>query len=129
MIYSNETVYENAVRYYKTLKKCNNKYSCIEKNVHAFFFTGTVYHRFDKVEKMFSKIINIEFPNYEKLHKLLHKRNNIVHRFSFSSIDRMEMVNITLKDIINLTNETNRFVDELIANVKKCIQTLELDKN
>lgn len=116
MIYSNETVYENAIRYYKTSQKSNNEVSDIERKVHDFFFTGVVYHKFDRVEKMLVKIINIESPDSMNLKRLLHKRHNIVHRFHFSSIDRMELVSITLEDITNLIEEANAFVGKLIEN-------------
>ncbi|GAY28142.1 hypothetical protein [Prevotella sp. MGM1] len=119
MIYSNEKVYENAVTYYKTLRKFTKEVSDIERQVHNFFFKGVVYHRFDKVEDMFMKIISIEIPDYKKLRVCLDKRNNIVHRFYFSNIDRMELVNITLEDITNLIKEANTFVGKLIENVDK----------
>lgn len=117
MIYSNETVYENAIRYYETSQKSINEVSDIERKVHDFFFKGVVYHRFKKVERMFVEIINIKSPDYMNLERLLRKRHNIVHRFYFSSIDRMELVNITLEDITNLIEEANTFVGKLIENV------------
>lgn len=119
MIYSNETVYEKAVTYYKTSEKPQKEVADIEMLVHKFFFKGIVYHRFYKVGKIFATIINIEIPDYKKLKKLLDKRNNIVHRFSFSNIDRMELVNITLEDITDLIKEANTFVGKLIENVDK----------
>lgn len=39
-----------------------------------------------------------------------------MHRFHFSSIDRMELVSITLEDITNLIEEANAFVGKLIEN-------------
>lgn len=104
MIYSDETIYEKAVHYYKTSNKCKNEVLEIEKKVHHFFFNGVVYHQFDRVKKIFIKLLGIEFPDATELSKLLHKRNNIVHRFSFSNIDRMTMIEITMKDIVSLVS-------------------------
>jgi len=123
MIYSNETVYDNAVQYYKDYKTeqgCDvNKISDIERNVHDFFFEGVVYHRFDKVEQMFKQILEIDFPKYKKLSDYLHRRNNIVHRFSLSNRDRMRMTNSTVEDVTKLIYTSNSFVDSLIMNVNK----------
>lgn len=117
MIYSNETVYDNAVRFYQTTSNSNP--SDLERNVHNFFFKGVVYHQFDKVKKIFKKILAIEFPEHKELSKFLHKRNNIVHRFSLSNKDRMRMTNSTSEDVTRLTDISNSFVDNLIKNVKK----------
>lgn len=91
----------------------------LKKKVHHFFFNGVVYHQFDRVKKIFIKLLGIEFPDATELSKLLHKRNNIVHRFSFSNIDRMTMIEITMKDIVYLIEQSNYFVNNLINNLKK----------
>lgn len=118
LIYTNDTIYEKAIDYYKTSNKCRNEVKEIERKVHNLFFNGIVYHKFDKVRDIFIKLIGLEFPNTERLRIYLHKRNNIVHRFSFSNIDRMGIIKITKNDIINLINESNFFVEKLIDNLK-----------
>lgn len=118
MIYTNETVYDKAVLYYKTSKQTQNEVSEIEKKVHNFFFNGIVYHKFDKVKDIYTQLLDIEFPDTEGLRNFLHKRNNIVHRFSFSNIDRMEIITITKKTIEDLIKEMNLFVNKLVENVK-----------
>ena len=55
-------------------------------------------------------------PDTEDLKPFLYKRNNIVHRYSFSNIDRMSVCIITKNDIQDLINATNMFVDKLIEN-------------
>lgn len=119
MIYSDETIYENALLYYKSSTKTQNEVSEIEKKVHNFFFNGIVYHRFDKVKQIYETILGITFPNTEGLNDFLRKRNNIVHRYSLSNIDRMRVYKITIEDIKNLITESNAFVDKLIYNVNK----------
>lgn len=119
MIYSNETIYEKAVLYYRTNKNSQNEVSEIEKKVHNFFFNGVVYHRFDKVKQIYESVLDIQFPDTDGMIDFLHKRNNIVHRFSFSNIDRMEIVTITTETIEDLIKETNLFVNRLIDNVNK----------
>ena len=117
MIYSNETFYNNAVSFYKTSKKCKNEVKEIERRVHDFFFNGVVYHKFDKVNDIFLKLIGIELPETTVLRKLLHKRNNIVHRFSYSNIDRMRIIELAKEDIENLITESNAFVYSIIGKV------------
>lgn len=118
MIYTNETIYDKAVLYYKTSKQTKNEVSEIERMVHDFFFNGIVYHRFDKVAYIYTHLLGIQFPDTEGLKKFLPKRNNIVHRFSFSNIDRMEIISITKDTVKDLIKEINLFVDKLIENVK-----------
>lgn len=119
MIYYDESIYEKAILYYKTSKEAKNGVSEIEKKVHKFFFSGVVYHRFDIVKKMFMELMDIEFPDTSMLCRFfLHKRNNIVHRLSFSSIDRMEIITITKKTVEDLIKETNLFVYKLVENTK-----------
>ena len=118
MIYTNETIFDKAVLYYKTSRQTKNEVSEIERKVHNFFFNGIVYHRFDKVTDIYTKLLDIQFPDTEGLKKFLPKRNNIVHRFSFSNIDRMEIITITKETVKELIKEINLFVDKLIENVK-----------
>lgn len=118
MIYTNETIYDKAVIFYKASKKTQNEVSEIEKKVHNFFFNGIVYHKFDKVEEIYTQLLDIKFPDTKGLKDFLPKRNNIVHRFSFSNIDRMEIISLTTDIIGDLIKEINLFVDRLIENVK-----------
>lgn len=118
MIYSNDTIYDKAILYYKTSKQTKNEVSDIEKKVHNFFFNGIVYHKFDKVKDIYIQLLDIKFPDTEGLRNFLRKRNNIVHRFSLSNIDRMEIITITKEIIGDLIKEVNLFVDRLIENVR-----------
>lgn len=117
MIYSNDTIYNKAVQYYKVAKPCKNEVQELERKVHNFFFNEVVYHKFDKVKDIFTSLIGIKFPDTKDLRNLLHKRNNIVHRYSFSNIDRMTVVKITQEDVRNLIKVSNTFVNNLIDNI------------
>lgn len=117
-IYSEETIYNNSLNYYR-LKKSIADETQIEKKMHNFFFNGVVYHAFDVVHKMFDSILKIEFPNTKDIERLLHKRNNIVHRFSFSNLDRMSISKITKDDIVELLNVVDVFINTLYYNYTK----------
>lgn len=121
VIYSNEEVFDKAVEYYK-LKKLGNKQLSvieIEKRMHNFFFREVVYHRFDKVVNiLYKRIIGIRIPNHKKLSDYLHKRNNIVHRYSLSNIDRMRVTIISKEDIEGLIATCNTFTDKLVEKIK-----------
>lgn len=119
IIYSNGKAFEKAIEYFKDDQ--NIKYSNslkIEKNMHNFFFQGVVYHRFDDVKKMLGNIVEIEMPDYAKLKRFLHKRNNIVHRFSYSNKDRMLLTTINSEDVYELIKASDKFVNQLIENWK-----------
>ncbi len=120
IIYSDENVFDKAVEYY-TLNKLGDKQlnvAEIEKRMHKFFFDGVVYHKFDVVDKLYKDIIGVKLPGYDSLEKYLHKRNNIVHRYSLSNIDRMQVTNITKEDIEGLIEASNKFTDQLVENIK-----------
>lgn len=122
IIYSDIKSYNRAIAYYKLNNKRKRKeknIDKIEKNMHKFFFDEVVYHAFDKVEIMFKNILNIEIPDTKDLRLWLHKRNNIVHRYSFSNIDRMGVCIVSKDDIERLLDVSFSFVEQLIANYDK----------
>lgn len=117
IIYSNEMVFKRAIEYFKNEKNVEYNNSLkIERNMHNFFFREVVYHRFDDIRKMFNTIAKIDFPDYIKLKGFLHKRNNIVHRFSYSNEDRMLLTIINSEDVSELIKYSNKFVSQLIEN-------------
>lgn len=120
VIYSDENAFNKAVSYYKLEKLKNIKISVteIEKRMHKFFFDEVVYHKFKVVNKLFEKIIGIKLPQYNSLDKFLHKRNNIVHRYSLSNIDRMQETVILKKDIEELIKASNQFTDQIVEKIK-----------
>ena len=118
LIYTNEEIFEKAKVFFCTKKDKSGQSVVrdIEAKMHKFFFDEVVYHRFDEVKKMCKEILQIKMPDTEDLKPFLYKRNNIVHRYSFSNIDRMSVCIITKNDIQDLINATNMFVDKLIEN-------------
>lgn len=121
LIYTNEDIFEKAKVFFCTKKDESGQFIVrdIESKMHKFFFDEVVYHRFDEVEKMCKEILQFEMPDTNDLKRFLHKRNNIVHRYSFSNIDRMSVCLITKNDIQDLINATNMFVDKLIDNYNR----------
>lgn len=121
VIYSDIKSYNRAIAYYKLnneRKKEEKNIAKIEKNMHKFFFDEVVYHAFDKVESMFKNILNIEIPDTKDLRLWLHKRNNIVHRYSLSNIDRMSVCVVSKDDVESLLEVSNSFVEQLIKKYK-----------
>ena len=121
LIYTDTTIYEKAINFYKLDKQTDKKEIIrnIELKMHRFFFQEVIYHRFNKVGKIFIDIVGVNIPDYKKLKDYLHKRNNIVHRYSYSNIDRMRIITITEKDVQGLINATDTFVEELMNNINK----------
>lgn len=121
LIYTNTTIYEKAINFYKLDKKAdeNEIIRNIELKMHRFFFQEVIYHRFNKVRKIFIDIVGVNIPDYKKLKDYLHKRNNIVHRYSYSNIDRMRIITITKEDVQGLIDTANAFVEELMINVNE----------
>lgn len=120
VIYSNEDAFNKAVSYYKLEKLKGIQISIIEieKRMHKFFSNEVVYHKFKEVNKLFKKIIGITLPQYDSLNKFLHKRNNIVHRYSLSNVDRMQETVIQKKDIDEFIEASNQFTDHIVEKIK-----------
>lgn len=124
LIYHNNGIYKNALKFFgekrnKNIQIINRE---LERKVHNYFFKEIVYHKFNFVEKMFKEILNIDIPNYTQLSNCLHKRNNIVHRYSLSGIDRMKVSIINKKDVENLISTTNDFVNKLAISIQSALK-------
>lgn len=120
IIYSNETAFGNAIKYFKNNKNVVHKNSLeIERSMHNFFFQGVVYHRFEDVKEMLNAIAKMDIPDYIDLNRFLHKRNNVVHRFSYSNQDRMLLTIINSEVVSELIKASNKFVSQLIENWKE----------
>lgn len=93
---------------------------------------GMVFHRFDKLAKLFDSIFDFKFPDYRELQLFIRKRHNIVHRFALSSDDRMKVCDASHDDVLKLINTICAFVQSmkvacgLSTEEKNCLE-LKLD--
>ncbi len=119
LIYAHEDVFNKALYFFKRkkLKDIQKNVRDIENKMHKYFFDEIVYHRFDSVKELFRSIADVDFPDSKGLKKYLHKRNNIVHRYSLSNIDRMRVTIITREDILSLIAISDALVNKLIDNI------------
>ena len=112
MVYSDSKYYEKAIEYWRLNDNKPRNNIDIEQRVHKSF-SELVYHQFDKVERLFFTITKIELPSTNTLKNCLHKRNNIVHRRSFSNLDRMTITDATISDVEALVVTMESFSNEL----------------
>lgn len=62
---------------------------------------------------------DIDIPDYEKkIKKYLHKRNNIVHRYSYSNKDRENLITLSKQDILDWISVVETFVGELVVEIE-----------
>lgn len=119
LIYTNEDAFNKALSFFKQKKSKDTQKNVrdIENKMHKYFFDEVVYHKFDRVKELFKSIADVDFPDSKGLKKYLHKRNNIVHRYSLSNIDRMSVTVITREDILSLIAISDALVNKLIDNI------------
>ena len=109
-IFSDDDCYDRAVRFLK-LKNYNDPI-LIEKTI-LKKIGRMVFHRFDDVKLLYREILNKEPGDHSRLSDLLYKRHNIVHRFSYTSKDRMEICKTTKEDVLELMSECSKFTENL----------------
>lgn len=73
------------------------------------------YNNFCKVANLFLTLFDIRIPDSSALSEAYDKRNDIVHRYNLSMDG--EIVIISNKELVNLVDETNKFVYELFEKV------------
>lgn len=91
---------------------CDKDFTTTDLSVRKYFSSSMVFHRFGQVKRLF-EIMGIDMPETESLERLLHRRNNIVHRNAYSNIDGMRSTNATKKDVLKLIDACNEFVNAL----------------
>lgn len=119
LIYTNKILFEKAKEFYRLKKEKGNTITDLENKTHKFFFNEVVYHKFDKVNDIYYRVAGVSLPNCSQLQKFLHKRNNIVHRYSLSNIDRMRVTTISKQDVEDLIITIDTFVDKLLAELSE----------
>ena len=78
-----------------------------------YYINSVVYHRFEEVRSMYKDILNVDLPSTSKLRLLFRKRDNFVHRFAISNLDRITITNASKTDVIALADEANAFLSQL----------------
>ena len=128
LIYNcDDKYYEKAIKFFKQEKDIGESEPVknLEAKVHRYFYDGIVYHRFEKVKSIFNEIFDIDVPDYkDKIKKFLHKRNNIVHRYSYSNQDRTLLTTLTRQDITDWIQVVEEFVGKLVEEIEKKIVLL-----
>lgn len=115
-ITSVQKYYYNAVKYwlFKTDAKHNgNDYDKYFIQIIKYYTNSVVYHRFVEIQQIYKDILDVDFPDIEIIEKAFRKRNNIVHRYSISNLDRITITNATYTDVISLEQEINKFLTSL----------------
>lgn len=72
-----------------------------------------VFHQFEKVRKIYESILGFKLPNTKELNNMIHRRNNIVHRYAITNIDRMRVCDASYDDITHLLNIVVQFVGQI----------------
>jgi hypothetical protein len=109
-IFSNELYYNNAIRKYN-LSESDDQFE-IENRIREEIMR-IVFHQFDKVRKIYESILGIEFPDTKELDNMIHRRNNIVHRYAITNIDRMRVCDASCDDITHLIDVVVKFVEQM----------------
>lgn len=119
-ITSVQKCYDNAVKYWllKTDAKHQDKdYDKYFIPIIKYYTNSVVYHRFRETQQIYKDILDIDLPDFIKVEKAFKKRNNIVHRYSISNLDRITITNATQADIIDLEQEIGRFLTSLEGRI------------
>lgn len=115
-IFSNGESYSRACALYCT---DINVSSAIEmENTIRKAISKRVFHQFDSIGHLYSELLGIDFPNTERLKRLIHKRHNVVHRYAISNIDRMSVGDASKADVRQLIEEIRLFSSGLWERVE-----------
>lgn len=120
-IFGSEKVYLDAISFFR-LENGNSDLpddqDALINTIHNYFF-NCVYHRFDKVAKMYNGIIGVDFPSYDSLSKMLWIRNNIVHRCSLDGYSRMVKTMVSKESVGELLKSISSFAYSLQKSVSE----------
>lgn len=121
LIYSKQDFFDRAVIYWSGRTEKPPKTNEEMEEIIQDFFAKRVYHRFDTINAMFSSVFGFTLPDYNELMVYLQKRNNIVHRHSFSDRDWMTISDATLDDVLKLIECAKIFAKELKGRAKEAL--------
>lgn len=119
-IFSNDKFFWNAIththKHKQIVHNISNKQLIYKlKN---YFTNSIVYHRFKEVDTLYYEITGVHIPNHDQLSFFLRKRNNMVHRFSLSNIDRMQVTLVNTNDLFALYNAIEAYAIQLHNNLE-----------
>jgi len=75
----------------------------------------TNYHKVDEVKKTYKKILDLEFPPSERIHKLILTRHSLVHRNGMPS-KTSEYIKVNDKMLDELISEIETLVNHIIKS-------------
>lgn len=114
-IFSNESYYDNAISKLNFSESVNQFE--IENKIKEEI-TKIVFHQFEKVSKIYESILGFKLPDTKELKNKIHRRNNIVHRYAITNIDRMRVCDASYDDIISLIDIVVQFVKQIKVLVR-----------
>lgn len=117
-VFSNPEFYKNAIQYLDEEGIDYKKDPLSIENHIRDVISKVVFHRFDVTNSIFKRILSQELPNTDQLKDLLHKRNNIVHRFAVNNVDWMVMSVASAEDVKHLVSVVTDFVDKIEKGLK-----------
>lgn len=109
-IFSADDCYDRAVSHFNLENQ--NDPSVIEKTI-LEKFEKMVFHRFDDVKCLYCEILHKDLLDTSRLNRMIHKRNNIVHRFFYTNKNRMKICEATKDDVSELMSECSKFTENL----------------
>lgn len=109
-VFSHEAYYNNAL--VKLNIKADEDQYVIEKKIKESVYSK-VFHRFERIEKLFEAVFDFGFPDYQELGGMITRRHDIVHRYGLSKEDRMSVCNATKEDVAKLVTTIVRFVEDM----------------
>lgn len=117
-IFSNDKFLRNAITHTHKQIVHNISNKQLIYKLKNYFTNSIVYHRFKEVDTLYYEITGVHIPNHDQLSLFLRKRNNMVHRFSLSNIDRMQVTLVNTNDLFALYNVIESYAIQLHNNLE-----------
>lgn len=111
-----EKYYKQEVSYWIKKENVQNVKADLDEyfiTIIKYYINSVVYYRFDDVYSKFKEILNVYLPSTLKLRLFFRKRDNIVHRFAISNLDRITITNVNRSNVIDLFDEIDLFLSQL----------------
>lgn len=109
-VFSSESYFMNALTSLN-IADTADRYD-IENKIKNVIFKK-VFHKFNDIKCIFNSVFGFGFPDYTLLNQKIHRRHNIVHRFSLSNYDRMTVCNASYDEVLDLIRVITIFVEEM----------------